>query len=199
MVTRLLGTVLAVLICVGAGTGQEKVDAGTSRPATASHPAATQPTAPRVLLREDFESGRGKWGGTVISDNLPAGSKYGLAAVPTETHWARRATVGMGRSMRAGADTVLTFRYRVSRDIPVTIYIMNRTQKDNLRYDIDKPVRGQWTDVTLNVNKDFRRNDGSAGRLQPGDFLTSVSFLAGKTGRDEFDLAVDDVCLVARE
>jgi hypothetical protein len=81
----------------------------------------------------------------------------------------------------------------MSNDIPLTIYIMNRTQKDNMRYDIRKPVVGRWAEVRLSVNADFRRNDGSAGKLQAGDVLTGISFLAGKTGTDEFEMAVDDV------
>jgi hypothetical protein len=123
---------------------------------------------------------------------VPAGSTRALGATPTETHWARRATVGTRGTMRA-ADTMLTFRYYMSKDIPLTIYIMDRTQKDNMRYDIRKPIVGKWTEVRLNVNRDFRRNDGSAGKLQAGDVLTGISFLAGKTGTDEFDMAVDDV------
>ncbi len=122
-----------------------------------------------------------------------------MAATPTETHWARRATVGSHGTIRGTGSTVLRFRYFISKDIRLTIYIMDRTQKDNLRYDIKKPVVGAWTDVQVNVNTDFRRNDGSAGKLQPGDVLTGISFLAGKTGTDEFDMAVDDVTVIGSD
>jgi hypothetical protein len=161
-----------------------------------TQPASTQP-ARRVLLRQDFERERGDWSGRILTENVPVGSTRALGATPTETHWARRASVGGRGTIRAAADTVLTFRYYMSKDIPLTIYIMNRTQKDNLRYDIQKPVVGRWTEVRLNVSTDFRRNDGSAGKLQAGDVLTGISFLAGKTGTDEFDMAVDDVEVAA--
>ena len=194
--------VLVGLVAVGGiralgESGGSPPDRGTATQAASSAPASTQPAATqpagRVLLRQDFEGERGDWWGRILTDNVPAGSTQALGAEPTETHWARRATVGSRGTIRAAGIPILTFRYYISKDIPLTIYIMNRTQKDNLRYDIQKPVVGQWTQVRLNVNSDFRRNDGSAGKLQAGDVLTGISFLAGKTGTDEFDMAVDDV------
>lgn len=170
--------------------------AAASSPASRS--ASSQPTM-RVLLHQDFESEKGDWSGRIITENVPPGSKRALAAVANETHWARRASVGNRGTIRATQGTVLRFRYFISKDIWLTIYIMDRTQKDNLRYDIKKPVVGQWTEMTIDVNTDFRRNDGSAGKLQPGDVLTGISFLSGKTGQDEFDLAVDDVEVSGRE
>lgn len=152
-----------------------------------------------MLLREDFEAAKGNWDGKVITDNVPSGSKHALAATPTETHWARRAAVGNGRTLRATGDMVLKFRYYISKDIPITIYVFDSTQKDNLRYDIKKPAVGKWTEVAVNINRDFRRNDGSAGKCRPGDALRGISFLSGKTGQDEFDLAVDDVEVTGRD
>ena len=198
---------LSVLVVVGlAAAGELAVSpAATSQPTSlrtsTSQPASTQAdsTQPvrRVLLRQDFEGEKGNWGGKILTDKVPAGSTRALGATSTETHWARRASLGNRGTMRAAADTVLTFRYHMSKDIPLTIYVMDRTQKDNLRYDIKKPAVGRWTEVRLNVNRDFRRNDGSAGKLQAGDVLTGISFLAGKTGTDEFDMAVDDVEVIS--
>ncbi len=150
-----------------------------------------------MVLRQDFEAEKGNWGGKIITDNVPPGSGRALAAVPTETHWARRATVNFRG--RADGQMVLKFRYYISKDIPLTIYIFDRTQKDNLRYDVSEPVVRKWTDVQVNMNTEFRRNDGSAGKLQAQDALSDISFLSGKTGVDEFDLAVDDVEIVAVE
>jgi hypothetical protein len=189
-------TVILLLLATNQAPGQTASCPATQPGATA--PATTQP-AGRVLLHQDFESQTGDWTGQITTDNVPPGSTRALAAVPTNTHWARRATVGDRRTIRAAGSTQLTFRYRISKDIPLTIYIMDRTQKDNLRYDIQKPETGKWVEVRLSVNTDFRRNDRSAGKLQVGDILTGISFLAGKTGVDEFDLAVDDVLVTARE
>jgi hypothetical protein len=174
-----------------AATGPAAMQSASTRPA-GTQPASTQ-AAVRVLLRQDFEAEKGDWAGKIITDNVPLGSTRALGAVANETHWARRANVGNRGTIRAAADTVLTFRYYMSKDIPLTIYFMDRTQKDNLRYDIKKPAVGQWTEARVNVNREFRRNDGSAGKLQAGDVLTGISFLAGKTGTDEFDMAVDSV------
>jgi hypothetical protein len=190
-----------IVVCVGlVGWLPSSFGQASASQATASQPATTQAGQParRVLLREDFETPKGPWSGSIITRDLPPGSKRALAAVPTDTHWARRVTVGDGRTLRATQDMVLTFRYRISKDIPITIYIFDSTQKDNLRYDIKKPVVGEWADVTVSINKDFRRNDGSAGKVQPGDALKGMSFLAGVTGKDEFDLAVDDVEVTGR-
>ena len=198
----LIGLVAGVAVRTMGETAASQPDktpvaqAASSQPATS--PSAATQAAGRVLLRQDFEREKGDWTGEIITDNVPPGSTRALAAVANETHWARRATVGSHGVIRATADTVLTFRYRMSKDIPVTIYIMDRTQKDNLRYDIKKPVVGKWTEVSVSVNTGFRRNDGSAGKLQPGDLLTGISFLSGKTGVDEFDLAVDDVMLTGQ-
>jgi hypothetical protein len=178
-----------------AATQAAILQAASSRPAS-TRAEATRPVE-RVVLRQDFEAEQGNWGGKIITDNVPPGSKRALAAVPTETHWARRATVNFRG--RAGGQMVLKFRYYISKDIPLTIYIFDRTQKDNLRYDVRKPAVGRWTDVQVNMNAEFRRNDGSGGRLQAGDSLSDISFLSGKTGVDEFDMAVDDVEIVAIE
>lgn len=148
----------------------------------------------RTMLRDDFEASRRGRTGRVAVVDLSSGGNHALMAEPTETHWARRAGVQPpGSPLRATANTWLLFRYRITRDIPLTIYIFDPDQKDNLRYDIGQPVVGKWTDVAVNVSTDFRRNDGSPGKCRPGDMLRSISFLAGTTGRDEFGLAVDDV------
>jgi hypothetical protein len=178
-------------------TGQaESLSSSTAQPdsaaALATQPQASQPSSV-VLFQQDFEGAKGHWAGRIITEGVPAGSTRALAAVANETHWARRASVHNRGVIRAVENTVLTFRYRISKDLPLTIYVMDRAQQDNLRYDINKPVVGAWTDVRLNINTDFRRNDGSAGKLQRGDHLTNISFLSGKTGTDEFDLAVDDI------
>ncbi len=198
---RLLVFALIMLVAVVTSRTLNQSEArepAASRPAS-SRPASTQAEASqpveRVVLRQDFEGEKGGWGGEVIADNVPPGSKRALAAVPTETHWARRATVGF--RTRATGHMVLRFRYFISKEIPLTIYIMDRTQNDNLRYDIKRPVVGQWTDVQVSVSSDFRRNDGSGGRLQAGDALNGISFLSGRTGVDQFEMAVDDVEIVA--
>jgi hypothetical protein len=180
-----------------AATRPAATELATTRPVSAQA-ESTQP-AERVVLHQDFEAEKGDWGGKIITDNVPPGSTRALGATPTETHWARRATVGNNVILRGAGSTVLKFRYFISKDIPLTIYIMDRTQKDNLRYDVKKPVVGEWTDVRVNINTDFRRNDGSAGKLQVGDVLRGISFLAGKTGTDEFDMAVDDVEVTAND
>lgn len=195
------GLIMLVAILAERALTQSMVREVATTQATSSRSAATQAgttrPAERLLLRQDFEAEKGNWGGKIITDNVPPGGGRALAAVPTETHWARRATVNFRG--RAVGQMVLSFRYYISKDIPLTIYIFDRTQKDNLRYDVDKPVVGRWTDVRVNMNTQFRRNDGSGGKLQAGDSLSDISFLAGKTGVDEFDLAVDDVEIVAAE
>jgi hypothetical protein len=178
-------------------TGPAAMQAASTRPASTQ--AGSTQAMRRVLLRQDFEGEKGDWGGQIITDNVPLGSTRALGATATETHWARRASVGNNVILRGAGSTVLKFRYFISKDIPLTIYIMDRTQKDNLRYDVKKPVVGEWTDVQVSINTDFRRNDGSGGKLQAGDVLRGISFLAGKTGTDEFDMAVDDVEVTAND
>jgi hypothetical protein len=202
MLDRMEKLVLPIAIfmatCAGAVTERPSTRRAATQPAdtqsAAMQPAASQPLG-RILLQQNFEAERGGWSGKIITDNVPPGSRHALAAVPTETHWARRATVNFRG--RGSEHMVLKFRYYISKDIPLTIYIFDRTQKDNLRYDLKTPVAGKWTDVQVNMNADLRRNDGSSGKLKVGDTLNGISFLSGRTGVDECDLAVDDVEIVA--
>ncbi len=185
---------VVVLLTMVVGTGEA---GGQATSPAGTQPVASQPAglgSGQALLRQDFEAEKGNWSGRIVTDNVPPGSERALAAVANETHWARRATVT--QRMQAADKTVLRLRYFISKDIPLTIYIFDRTQKDNLRYDVKEPVVGKWTEVRVNINVEFRRNDGSAGRLAAGDQLSGISFLAGKTGVDEFELVVEDVEVV---
>ena len=154
----------------------------------------------RILWKEDFDGPKRDWDGQIVRAIGPAGETSALAATANETAYARRARIGAyWDHVRAATTTQLKFRYRISKDTPLTIFVFDLTQKDNLRYDIQQPVVGRWTEVTLNVSTQFRRNDGSNARLQAGDAIDDIFFFAGKAGADELNLVVDDIEMRGRD
>jgi hypothetical protein len=154
----------------------------------------------RILLHEDFDGPKRDWDGRVVTVDRPSGKTSALAAAPMAKNYARRARIGAyWDHIRAATTTQIKFRYYVSKDVPLTIYVFDLTRKDNLRHDIQQPVVGRWTDVTLNVGTQFGRVDGSNGKLQAGDAIDDIFFFAGKAGGEELDLVVDDVELIGRD
>jgi hypothetical protein len=57
-------------------------------------------------------------------------------------------------------------------------------------------VVGKWTEVTLDVTRDFRKKGGGRAKIKAGDALDDVFVFAGKPGDKELKLIVDDVKLV---
>jgi len=149
----------------------------------------------RVLFRQDFES-QGDWDGQVVADNTPPRSKRALAGVEADKYFARRIRVGIRDDYaRAATTTWVKFKYYLSRNVPLTVHAFDLTQHDNYYHKIETPVAGKWTEVTLNITRDFRRRDGSDARLAAGDAIDDLFFFAGTPG-EQVQLLVDDVELI---
>ena len=96
----------------------------------------------------------------------------------------------------AATTTWVKFKYFVNKDVPLTVFVFNMTQSDNWQHIIAKPVVGKWTEVTLNVTRDFRKKGGGPAKLNGGDSIDDVFVFAGKPGDKELQLIVDDVQLI---
>ena len=154
----------------------------------------------RVLFSQDFEGPsrpEADWEGVIETKNLPKGSKRALGGMVPKKYFARRVRVGMYYdNARAATTTWVRFRYFISKDVPITVFVYNMTQPDNWQYRIAKPVVGKWTDVTLNVTRDFRKKGGGRAKVKGGDSIDDVFVFAGKPGDKELRLIVDDVQLI---
>ena len=154
----------------------------------------------RVLFSQDFEGPsrpEADWEGVVDSKNVPKGSKRALGGMVPKQYFARRVRVGMYfDNARAATTTWVTFKYFVSKDVPLTVFVFNMTQSDNWQHIIAKPVVGKWTEVTLNVTRDFRKKGGGPAKMNGGDSIDDVFVFAGKPGDKELQLIVDDVQLI---
>jgi hypothetical protein len=154
----------------------------------------------RVLFSQDFEGPsrpEADWEGVIENKNVPKGSKRALGGMVPKQYYARRVRVGMYfDNARAATTTWVTFKYFVSKDVPLTVFVFNMTQSDNWQHIIAKPVVGKWTKVTLNVTRDFRKKGGGPAKVKGGDSIDDVFVFAGKPGDKELQLIVDDVQLI---
>jgi hypothetical protein len=70
------------------------------------------------------------------------------------------------------------------------------TQGDNYAARIAQPAVGKWTEVILNITRDFRRKDGSRAALAAGDAIDDIFLGAGRPGERGLDLLLDEVALL---
>ncbi|HUT34369.1 MAG TPA: glycoside hydrolase domain-containing protein [Planctomycetota bacterium] len=150
----------------------------------------------RILFKQDFEAD-GDWDGEVVTENVPAGSKRALAGDAKNKYHARFLRVGIRTDhARAATTTWLKLRYFVSKPGPIEIMAFDLTQGDNYAYRLAAPEVGKWAEATLDLTRDFRRKDGSAAKMAPGDALDDLFLGAGKPGDGDCQLLVDDVLLL---
>ncbi|MBM4031929.1 MAG: DUF4091 domain-containing protein [Planctomycetes bacterium] len=158
----------------------------------------------RTLFKQDFESA-GDWDGEIIDvggASAPRGAETprpqrALAGEAKNKYHARFARVGIRTDhARAATTTWLKFRYFANKPGPIEVMAFDLTQGDNYASRIATPEVGKWAEATLNITRDFRRKDGSAARLAPGDAIDDLFLGAGKPGDREVQLIVDDVALL---
>ena len=153
----------------------------------------------RVLFAQDFESAPGdfEWDGEIEATNVPSGSKRALAGKGGNKWFAQRTRTGIYfNNARAATTTWVSFRYFINEPVPIGVFVFDMNQSDNWSYTIDKPVVGKWTEVTLNVTRDFRKKGGGNAKIRAGDALDDVFVHAGKPGDKLLKLIVDDVKLI---
>jgi hypothetical protein len=154
----------------------------------------------RVLFSQDFEGPsrpEADWGGQIVTDNVPEGSKRALAGDPKNKYFARATRTGIYyNNARAATTTWVKFKYFLSKPSPITVFVFNMTQADNWQHVIARPVVGKWTEVTLNVTADFRKKGGGPAKVAAGDGIDDVFVFAGRPGDKELKLLVDDVQLI---
>ena len=83
--------------------------------------------------------------------------------------------------------------------MPIEVFVFDMTQGDNWAYTIAAPAVGKWTEATLDVTGQFRKKGGGDARIRAGDAIDDVFFHAGKPGREDIELIVDDVRLIGRD
>ena len=184
-------------------TGQdESLSSPTSKPDSAgaltTRPQASEPSSV-VLFQQDFEGAKGHWAGRIITEGVPAGSTRALAAVANETHWARRASVHNRGVIRAAENTVLTFRYRISKDLPLTLYVINSdgtglTQiTESGKAGTQAGAVAKWSPDGKQIAylSDFPDSEGNP----PGLGLSPGLFLVSNQGGEATRLQGDEVAL----
>ena len=154
----------------------------------------------RVLFSQDFEKEmveEADWEGEIVADNVPQGSRRALAGKPGNKYFARRIRVGMYYDYaRTATTTWVKFKYFINKDVPIGVFVFDLTQRDNWASSIRKPVVGKWTEVTLNVTRDFRKKAGGRAKVRAGDAIDDVFVHAGTPGDKELKLLIDDVELI---
>ena len=154
----------------------------------------------RVLFSQDFEGASrpdADWEGVLETANVPEGSKRALGGMVPKQYFARRVRVGMYYDYaRAATTTWVKFRYFISKSVPITVFVFDMTQSDNWEHRIAQPAVGKWTEVTLNVTRDFRKKGGGGAKVRAGDAIDDVFVFAGEPGDKELQLIVDDVQLI---
>ena len=156
----------------------------------------------RVLFSQDFEGPPTKacdWQGTIVTDNVPDGSKRALLAATGNKWFAQRIRVGMYFDYpRATTHNWVRFKYFINRPVPVGVFVFDLTLRNNWETAIDKPVVGKWTEVTLDL-ADFREKSSRRRKIRPGDAMDDVFVHAGKPGDKELRLQVDDIVVFGRD
>jgi hypothetical protein len=147
----------------------------------------------RMLFSQDFER-EGRWTGSVVTANLPPGSRRALSGVSTNRYFGRWAAVDIHfDNARAAAVTWLRFKYFVTKPGPIEVMAFNMTKGDNFVGVLAEPLVGAWHEAALRVDE-FRKKSGS-GRMEAGDAIDDLFFGAGKPG-EKLELLIDDVRLV---
>ena len=164
------------------------------KPLSAEKWNALWPT--RTLFAQDFDAD-GDWDADPVAS---LGGGRAVAGQAGNKYFARKIRVGIYRDhARAATTTWLRLRYRISKPVPITVFVFDLTLRNNWEYRLANPVVGKWTEVTLNVTEQFREKGGGSREIRAGDALDDVFVFAGKSGEKDLQLLVDDVQLIGRD
>jgi hypothetical protein len=94
----------------------------------------------------------------------------------------------------------LFVRYFLRGGARATLQHFSLTREDNWHIVVDGLTQGRWDEVTLNLTRDARRNDGSAEPFGEGERMDDFKLFAGTPGeaanREAF---IDDVIFFAND
>jgi hypothetical protein len=156
----------------------------------------------RVLFSQGFEGPPTKaydWQGTIVTDNVPKGSKRALLGATGNKWFAQRIRVGMYFDYpRATTHNWVRFKYFINKPVPIGVFVFDLTLRNNWETKIGVPVVGKWTEVTLDL-AGFREKGGGRRKIRPGDAMDDVFVHAGKPGDKKLRLLVDDVVVFGRD
>jgi len=156
----------------------------------------------RILFSQDFEgppTEANDWEGTVVTDNVPQGSRRALLGATGNKWFARRVRVGIYYNYaRTTTSNWVRFKYFTNKPDPIGVFVFDLTLRNNWETRIEKPVVGQWTEVTLDIAT-FREKASPGRKVRAGDAIDDVFVHAGRPGDKELKLFVDDVKLLGRD
>lgn len=192
-----IGMVSAILIAA-AGTAGSGVAAGAQARLPGRAPDSS-PSSGRVIYRATFDTGSKNpdWPGEFELAEMPPAPATGRAARAGARGGGPEKGIGLAiePARPVGARTKLRFRYYLAGASAMTVQVFDLTVMDNRHVVLSNLTRDAWTTTEVDITRDSRRNDGSAGPLEAGHRVDLVSFLVQPSGSQPLDLYVDDVVL----
>jgi hypothetical protein len=99
---------------------------------------------------------------------------------------------------RMGSENYLYVRYYLKGGNEATFQHFSLTREDNHHVQVTGLTEGKWSELTLNLTRDARRNDGSDQPFAEGERMDDFKVFVGKPkdGRP-YELYLDDVMFFA--
>jgi len=94
-----------------------------------------------------------------------------------------------------GAQTILSFRYRLAGSDHLTVRIFDVTDHDDRVIRLTRLRPGRWASAEVDFTRDAHRADGAGTPFAAGHLVDSLSFVANAPARTVIDLQVQDVRL----
>jgi hypothetical protein len=191
--------------------GGKETRSNNTTPRLDSKPAAKPPSI-ADSWNEDFETGTARgWTGTLVTNGLPFGSRFGIAAVPIEYPGAVAYGIKLPEDWNRGLFVItqrstlhVTYRLRTSSGVNVFMHTIPAEPGGN-RYEMYQLMRprafrwvGQrWQTVSVPFSHFFRKIrvepggnlEFAGGSPEPGERVTTLIF----STPDPLDLVIDHV------
>jgi len=160
----------------------------------------------RIWAACDFEGTTPDYGwfGPAETNNIPRypGNRtaLGVGAKPYQNLSALMTGINPVPGPRMGKVNHLYVRYFLQGTNQATFQHFSLTREDNNHVKVSGLAEGKWSEVTMNLTRDARRNDGSPEAFQEGERMDDFKVFVGKPAdAQRCELFIDDVIFFAED
>ncbi|GEM_PF-5451074 len=148
----------------------------------------------RVVFREDFEKALPEgWLGERVVNAKPLGRGGAFAATWGEDGFGLDTPI-WEKPIAYCKGTRVSLRYFANQDTKFEVMVMNRTIQDNYGFVVERPAKGRWTTISIDLQRTGPHEPGGRG-WQDGDAIDSIR-LRCVDADTKCELWVDDMTLL---
>ncbi len=148
----------------------------------------------QVAFREDFEKALSEgWLGERVMNVKPLGRGGAFGVIRMDDGYGLDTPI-WEKPITYRRGSRISLRYFSNQDAAFEVMVMNRTMADNYGFVVERPAKGRWTTISIDLQRTTPHEAGARG-WQDGDAIDAIR-LRGADAAAKYELWVDDVILM---